>query len=231
MKYYLYISDSKVDMLLPQIPRQAKQKIATELKIDIKIFGASRKTERTTEEDRISRLQAVAEYISNNEDVGTPDQPAEYFSGTLPMRWGPFGLEEQGNSRADDSPIVYFSGSTEQTLVGLGGSAKHVIGNTGGSNPHDWGGSSGPVLLQLLMNVTGTKVQHLESHFRINVDRFDNLHILGLRMEATFGMMEGPEQRLEFLAKRILAGERPVVPQGEKPFVTLGTPLYVAMAE
>jgi hypothetical protein len=38
MKFYLYISDAKIDMLLPQIAHEAKKKIATEFGFDLKIF-------------------------------------------------------------------------------------------------------------------------------------------------------------------------------------------------
>ena len=76
-------------MLLPQIPHDTKRQIANEFKIDIKIFGAARRTETETEENRILRLETVAEHIYTNEDVGTPDQPETYFVGTLTMRWGP----------------------------------------------------------------------------------------------------------------------------------------------
>jgi hypothetical protein len=39
MKYYVYISDSKVDMLLPQVPGALKQTIAAKLGFDIKILS------------------------------------------------------------------------------------------------------------------------------------------------------------------------------------------------
>ena len=65
-------------MLLPQIPHDTKRKIATEFKIDIKVFGAARRTETETQENRIFRLETVAEHICTNEDVGTIDQPATF---------------------------------------------------------------------------------------------------------------------------------------------------------
>ena len=38
MKYYIYISDAKVNMLLAQIPHNIKKKVATEFKIDLKVI-------------------------------------------------------------------------------------------------------------------------------------------------------------------------------------------------
>lgn len=40
MKYYIYISDTKVDMLYPQIPKPLLKRIASDLSIDLKLFGA-----------------------------------------------------------------------------------------------------------------------------------------------------------------------------------------------
>lgn len=45
MGYYQYISDSNVDILLPQIPLKGKQKITAEVGFDIKILSGKIKTE------------------------------------------------------------------------------------------------------------------------------------------------------------------------------------------
>lgn len=37
MKYYIYISDSKVDMLLAQIPHDFKRRVALQFKVDLKV--------------------------------------------------------------------------------------------------------------------------------------------------------------------------------------------------
>ena len=63
MQYYVYISDSKVDMLLPQIPHDIRKKVATEWKLDLKVFGSTRKEEHETEDNRIARLEAVSSFI------------------------------------------------------------------------------------------------------------------------------------------------------------------------
>ncbi len=63
MKYYLYISDAKVDMLLPQVPHHAKKKTSTELGFDLKVLSAKYKSEAETDSDRISRLEAVVDFI------------------------------------------------------------------------------------------------------------------------------------------------------------------------
>jgi hypothetical protein len=116
MKYYLYISDAKVDMLLPQVPHETKKKIAIDFGMDIKIFRAGRKSEEETEENRVTRLEAVVTFIREFGNVGTVDDPDEYIDDTQPVWWGP--LEN----------MAYFSGKTEKTTFALAGSARHLLG-------------------------------------------------------------------------------------------------------
>jgi len=43
MKFYLYVSDAKVDMLFSQVPHELKKKVATEWKIDLKLLDLLRR--------------------------------------------------------------------------------------------------------------------------------------------------------------------------------------------
>jgi hypothetical protein len=88
VKYYVYISDSKLDMLYSQVPHSVKKKVSTDMKIDFKVFGGSRKSEKETEENRMTKLEAVVRFIEENEDVGTVDSDGRYFADSLEMRWG-----------------------------------------------------------------------------------------------------------------------------------------------
>ncbi len=85
MKYYVYISDAKVDMLLPQITQEQKKKLATEFKIDLKILSASRKTETEMDDNRITKLEAVCEFIRQYGNLGTVDAPDEYIEDSMPL--------------------------------------------------------------------------------------------------------------------------------------------------
>ncbi|HWL85380.1 MAG TPA: hypothetical protein VNO21_06240 [Polyangiaceae bacterium] len=63
MRYYTYISDTKIDQLLPQISPSTKKKLAAELKIDLKILAGSIRTEQDLVDNRISRCDVVTRYI------------------------------------------------------------------------------------------------------------------------------------------------------------------------
>src|SRR6266446_5736775 len=221
MKYYVYISDSKVDMLLAQIPHDFKHKVALQFKVDLKILGASRTVETESEDNRVRRLETVCEFISEYGKLGTADEPDDFISDELKMRWGPFGEDDPSNA-----PLVYFGGLTEKTVIGLGGSINHVIGQPGGSNPsarpHQIPGSIGAILVHYLMKEFGlTSKKHVDE-WEIQEEEMLWSHFV----EMTTLEMGGPIQRLEFLAKRLL--EQPA--HGNKKQVVLGTPLYVAMA-
>jgi len=45
MKYYIYISDAKVDMLFPRVPHHITKKVALEFKMDLKLLSAPPETE------------------------------------------------------------------------------------------------------------------------------------------------------------------------------------------
>lgn len=80
IKYYVYISDAKVDMPFSQIPRPLLKKIASELSINLSIplfgIGAGIKFRGDTpEEMRYSKLKIVTRYIEKHAEVGTVKEP------------------------------------------------------------------------------------------------------------------------------------------------------------
>ncbi|HET6852469.1 MAG TPA: SAVMC3_10250 family protein [Pyrinomonadaceae bacterium] len=218
MKYYIYVSDSKVDMLLSQMPRDAKRKIATEFKIDLKLLGASRKAETEYEENRFTRLDAVVSFVRQYGNLGTIDKPDEYIEDTLPMRWVHYPYEAD-----KELPVVYFGGSTDRTIVGLGGSEKHLIGIT-------------PQATVSSHSFAPTLVACLEEELKLNL----GLNPYALGEEAwryavfwTTTHMKGLKQRYEFMAKRLLYGsdEFSDGAAGHERKILLATPLYIAMAD
>ena len=121
MKYYSYISNSKLDMLFPQIPRTFLEDIAGELSVNFGLLKATLKDKALTE-NRLSKLDAVVKYIEKNSTFGTVDQPDTYIRGVANMYSVNF-----------DEGMVLFCWCNEdlpdknQYLL-LSGSANHVIG-------------------------------------------------------------------------------------------------------
>src|SRR4051794_34822239 len=101
MRYYVYVSDAKLDMLAPQIPAKIRNSIAAELKLDLKLLSLTMKS-KDSEETRYSKLSLVTEYLRKHEDVGSVDDPHPFFAGSLTMVWGAIG----------DGRGVYFGAAT-----------------------------------------------------------------------------------------------------------------------
>lgn len=210
MKYYIYVSDSKVDMLLAQIPHDAQQKLAIEFKVDLKLFSASRRSEQADESNRFTRLEAVVSFIREYGNLGTIDQPNHFIDDSLEMQWGPI------SSSTEKVTPVYFGGVTEQTIFGMGGSMKHLIGQSGSSHPDSE--SLTPVLINCLQQEITASDK--DDHPRGSPE---NWALRAVELATT--QMKGPTEPLEFLAKRLLYGRG----VSKKRKVLLASPLYVAM--
>jgi hypothetical protein len=88
VKFYTYISDAKVDMLIAQIPHDKRKEIADEFRVDFGIVKASHKEDYAADQTRYARLEAVAKYIKSNEWCAPLNHDAPYILDTLPIRWG-----------------------------------------------------------------------------------------------------------------------------------------------
>ena len=225
MKYYIYISDAKVDMLFPQVPHDIKKKVATEWKMDLKLLSASRRVETESEDNRIARLETVVEFIRRYGNLGSIEQPDQFVEDILPMRWGPLG--------DGDIQLVYFAGKVDHTVVGLGGSMKHVIGSSlkGGC-----GMSAEPTLA--LEEIFAREGKNEIRDSLASDDRESERDAFELVLEATRSTL-GPLQLVDFMAKRLMFWNGDVWP-GESDNernrlsgtrILLATPLYVALVD
>jgi len=219
LRDYLYISDTKVDMLLPQIDRSFDAQRTTEAGADLKFVNTRRTKVSSAGQNRILRVERVVRGLEKGGHVGTVEAPGKYFRGRLPVRWGP--LADGGR---DDSSAVFFGGRDGRTVVGLGGSATHVIGS-----PADSGNAPlfSPSLLPAL-------VMALRRYADIETDGPDGASPEdGTALRAVLyamGLLEGPAQVIEFVAKKLLHGPSPE-PGTPDDRVLLGSPLYVALVD
>lgn len=224
-RYYLYVSDVKVDMLLSQLYPSFQDRRTSEWSLNFKIFGAKRGRETAVGDNRFARLETVVRYLEDHGDVGSVDEPGQFFRGLLPMKWGPLkeSKEPQG---------FYFCGHTDRTILGLVGSTDHVIG-AGSSRPSDRPsallGYAVPPLTEALGNDDDKgDIDSSPTDVSAEQGAINAVHY------AT-SIFPGPEQNLEFVAKRLIRGrsllpDEPEHPHSER-MVLLGTPLYVALVE
>jgi hypothetical protein len=231
MRYYVYVSETKVDQLYAQIPPRLRDRLATKLTIDLKLIKGEFEG-RQPQESLFSKLDIVRSYLNDEELIGTIYQPKTFFGGELQLSWGPY---EDPRSKAE---FVYFGGQTNDTVVGLGGSMKHVIGAAGSAYPTSH--SLSAYLVSALKATTEKPTaardevdfekaleesrSSLRGGFRETpIDRGKELALRSVVLASED--MDGPWEPMEFVAKRLIAGA-----WGPRT-VILGTPLYVAMAQ
>ena len=233
IRYYVYVSDSKVDMLFDQIPSRLQKRLSAELKLSLKVVSLSLK-DNPRPDTRYSKLAVVREFILRELPVGTVDEPDDYFRGELDMHW---------DTWAQEPGLVYFSGMTPTTAVGLGGSAAHIVGGApvpGTSTPS----SSARMHITRALSDAGREqsaevpsaahvepVRYPDQPPEIAID--ESMYVANMVVSA-LRLQQGPEERLEFLARRLVDAPtaRPYAEdqpgrQGRARGL-LGSPIYVA---
>ncbi len=128
MKYYVYISDTKVDMLYSQIPEPILRRISTEISLDLPLVSASLK-KTPSDETRYSKLRIVVDYLHNHQRhlLGSLKEPRAYVYGTCPMIW-----HCMGGKHVPYRPTVYFHGHTQNAIAAFAGSSRFLIGRAAG---------------------------------------------------------------------------------------------------
>jgi len=230
VRFYLYVSDTKVNMLYEQMFTTSKREARRSLTLKAGPIGAS--ADSTTEEpapDRDDKVRAIEKELIEQNLVGTPQEPKDYFRGILPMRWGLYNdleLRPEGCP-----PLVYFGGvdPTMPLIVGLGGSSTHVVGHDGATSTHSR--SSTPTLVRWLVKGLYKEEELDRQRRRLEIGLDGDLYE---SVAVALHYLNPPTQQLEFLAKTLSLGE---VYGGLEHFtgfpstsVVLGTPIYVCQS-
>jgi hypothetical protein len=224
IKWYLYVSDSKLQMLFQQVAKGSKKEI--EWKAGYAGIGLSRKKESDETADRDDMLKAVIEALEYNTQVGTLENPNLYIKGIMPIRWGMYN--DLGRRDPDHGPLVYFGGFDKDMpmLLGLGGSSKHVVGHEGATSTYSR--SSTRALVDALL--VGIEDGQFERRYPREEHEEDEIF---RAIAIAQHYLRPPTQNMEFFAKTILTGSIYGVEQYigiKETKVILATPLYVALA-
>ena len=221
MKFYEYISDAKVDMLLPQVPLAIKQRISSELGIDFKIFNAKIKSEVNTLENRIAKLRSVVQYVNENENIGTLENPEKWIYGETEASCGYIG---------DTTDIIAYTGGMVGGCYILAGSSGHAIGADPNDEAVGFGFSFLPRLMRSLKRTSEFLEESISDVGEENESPIQGLIGKGDVLEDSWNKFiqnvwkkfDGPTVKIEFLARRLL------VTGQEGRISLLITPLYVA---
>jgi hypothetical protein len=225
MRNYLYISDAKVDMYLPQIEAVEKKKFATRFGFDLKVLQGSLETEWVSLENRVRRLQVVEEEILRTKPVGTLEATQSWIEGTADVAAAPF---------PDNRNLTFFFSSSDGHFLGLGGSTHHVVGN---ARPETAVASTSHLhrLLDTLEAISTNysfvvekSDEALLHHVHVSVKQFGGISSWTRIMDqVSTDFDRWPRQTVAFLARRLTSDE-----YGSNGLrYTLASPLYVALED
>jgi hypothetical protein len=207
MKYYVYISTAKVDMLFNQIHTELRKKIATELKIDLKILSTTFK-EDVTSETTISKLDLVIKSLADSGEIGDLSSPKQYFAGRLNMGWGPPEFMHFQDESEKEKMVIFGGSPDEKKIVGLIGSKAHLLGETG--SPVHASYARPDFLRKVAEGMRQLSSQEIA----------DNMYGMYYATREVALFWEGNTQRVEFVAKTFVMEND----------ILIGSPLYVALA-
>jgi hypothetical protein len=138
IKYYAYVSPTKVDMLYSQMPPSIRDGIEAEVKMKLPLTEISFSKKQVSDNLYI-RLILVENYLEQQGIVGSVWKSSEYFKGTLRMGWSQI-----------HPGIVFFGGKLNEIVIGLGGSMNNLLGYHSNSSDIPESFSHTPWLLSLL---------------------------------------------------------------------------------
>lgn len=214
IKYFIYVSQPKIDMLFHQIPKELQSNIQKGMEIGFKFVKMSFK-ERQFDETLFSKLSLVIEYLERVMSIGDIFSPKEYFRGTLYMEWAQI-----------HPSVIFWGGKINNIAIGLGGSMINLIGYE--TKGVEKGISHTPWLVALLSQEVESIV--MPDVVRKNEFIKDGEHEFERRILASAynwadDLSIRSYQKCEFVAKRIRFANY------QNHRVLLGTPLYVGITE
>lgn len=197
LRYFVYVSDLKLQMFLDQIGEPVKRSIAAELKLDLKLVSltlTSASVDRALRQrSRIAKLSVVESYFRRHETLGDLTSRHGYLEARAEMDWKPL----------DDNETVLFCGYAGTLLVVLGGSISHLLGHP--PSPAQIG--SHPPTIREAVLYGGRPAD------------------LGSDLQAAAREVLSTPQPVKFLARVISRG--PLAGGSEQDEYLLATPLYV----
>ncbi|HEX8081801.1 MAG TPA: SAVMC3_10250 family protein [Jatrophihabitans sp.] len=214
-KPFMYLSPPKIDSLFAQIDPGVLKGIAKKLTINLKMITAEF-SPAPRPDTLSSRLKIVLAHLEQKSLIGSIDQPGPYLWGSIPMRWGPYGMEASAK-------VVFFGGQTPETIIGLGGSIEHSFGGSGKSPTHSSSGTG--ALLNALQRDGALGPTAADDPYG---DAGPDWELRATELAAS--QAKGPLQEVEFVAKRLVWGAASNDFGLQADQVILASPLYVAQA-
>jgi transcriptional regulator with XRE-family HTH domain len=219
VEYLCYLSQHTITTLYEQIPdswflaRQWEERPPARV----------RQADPTKHITLMLQLKVVLAYLEAHapDDIGTVDDPRKYISGTLPMF--SFFLP-QGNGLTEKPELIYYGGSTQKTILGLGGAPAYVFHPTDGKMMREVS-SALPYLVSVL-----AKEARVHSIYSDPSYNDEQLAISAIESMERYDRPIRQLTHMKFFAKLKLDSAK-MARVKDEPRILLASPLYVAYAE
>ena len=235
MKYYVYVSESKINMLFEQIGRHEREDKSRSLEFDIKIFKGKFENSKGVPENKFTKLNAIIKRLEKEKLIGSVTENYPYIKGCIQMTWGTLAAP-----KLSESPISFWGHWSDNLTLALSGSKYHLLGEQRGSCTDS--GSSAPAILSWLvreLEILRTNFPHEYVSFWERADKgseeipdyLSNDHKIADTIFEAVKRMIGDKSKYEFIAKVLKRFHWKNMPAGQEGFIILATPLYVALVE
>lgn len=207
LRYYLYISQSKLDVLVPQLPEPRLRALTADIRVNMGVVAASVKTsDKAASPELSARAKILTNYLESQQGwVGTLAEPGRYLRDIASLRHGV--LENYAAN------LAVFVGLVNGLKLALIGSPASLIGAAAQADANH---SVDYYLLRFL----GEAAESLPAEEDLNEhERQFFEHAIDRAL--TVGLSLPTSQRVEFLAKPLFHAEG----------VLVATPIWVAFAD
>lgn len=212
MRYYLYVSDAKLEMLYEQIPLRAREKLAAELNINFAVVHATFRSE-TVADARHQKILMVERHLRRR--IGALDEECSYVADTAVASWGPF---------RDYTDVVYFGGFGSGVHFGLMGSMSNCIG---APNAEPTGYSLTRYILRALSRRKVLPAGFPSGlNYPISAEELNAKAFEGVVMANQCSIE--PREKIQFLARTVLSKRSS---DDSAYSVYIGSPIYVAACD
>jgi hypothetical protein len=203
VRYYVYLSRTKLEMLFPQISKSFSHEFEVELTARTGLLDATVKgTPAEPASQLAAQAAAVEAYLVERDEVGSISEPARYIRGDAQLRYGIV------TEYAAD--LAVFAGSAGAVKLGLIGSSESLVGNTITTKANH---STYYYTLKFLNGLASNRFEAPE--------RPPYCDSYTEAIDIALAALPPPTYRLEFLAKVLHS----------QPDTLLATPIYVALME
>jgi hypothetical protein len=224
MKYYVYVSLTKLEMLYGQIDTPKSKKREASIGFDFKLVKGDFKEAREQNDSVYAKLTATVAELDSAGLIGTlRSRTHPFIRGSYEMIWADYGWGK-------DPGITFWAFKNNDFALALAGSKFHVLGEqqNGAVGSHSL---TGPIVLWLRSHLGEPFPENTEETPRDRSFGGIDEEIVAQGLWLTITQTDGPRNKFEFVAKVLFRSTGKDFSTGRIIPIILASPLYVSLAK